>query len=671
MDARQLACWQSEYAESRQHKHYWYHWIWDEILAEYGLNTFSEVVDYIRSGRVLTEDAALGAQGRVATLNVACRKMQSLMGFREPEFVVENTDPRDEPIAMIVEGAFRQVLDAGDWSGEVQKCKFDGVLYGSMFAKTGFGSEFVYDTAAWSAPIPSKARELLSEDDRRRPYGPSTEYTNFNIREGFPMMKHVSVRDIYFNKGVRDQSDIRRIYHVVRRPLVDVLHDSRYDDRAKRQVHVVTRRNEEAEYFSLDPYEQDMEYVPCIEAMDLASRQYMVFTEHAQRPLIDWTPYPFPIEKPFRMATPIPMDKSVWGIPYALLLLGQAKCINRQRATVNAAVGRNGKSVTLVKAEKFTLEEQQAIQNARDGEWVNVDGFDPSDPGFMQLAFPPVNADVIRLGDMHWNDQAYVSGLTEQTRNSQAPGDETATSAQLRQEQQNVTVDDFTLCLEKFLTQLGGDVARIMLSRWDPQKLVKVVGNNENIFFWTPLETRRILGSFTLKIIAGSTQKRDRAVQRKQWTEVLPRIQSIYQYIVQEQQAGFQGPVDWHEVLRETLDQYDTTLARRVLRPENTARLLIRLVEQHGIRPAGVSPELQAQVMAIIRQQEAEQQQAGGSMPLSGQEGLTGGAPAQGGAPTPGGSVPFEVSQGIPAPSGVNPQGGQIPGEMAGMAGRV
>ena len=667
MDARQLACWQSEYVQSRQHKHQYYHWIWDEILSEYGLNTFSEVLDYLGTSRVLTEEVALGAQGRVATLNVHCRKMMSLMGFREPEFVVDNTDPRDEPIAMIIEGAFRQVLEAGDWSGEVQRLKMDGVLYGTMIAKTGFGSEFVYDTAAWSAPVPQAARELLSDDDRRRPYGPTTEYTNFNIREGFPMMKQVSVRDIYFNLGVRDRSDIRRIYHVVRRPLVDVLHDSRYDDRAKRQAHVVTRRAEESEYFVLDPYENDQEYVPVIEAMDLASRQYCVFTEHAQRPLIDWTPYPFPVEKPYRIGTPIPMDKSVWGIPYALLLLGQAKCINRQRATVNSAVARNGKTIFMTKADKYTLEEQQTLQTARDGEWVNLQDFDPADPGFMPFTFPPVNPDVLRLGDLHWNDQAFVSGLTDQARNSRASGDETATSAQLRQEQQNVTVDDFTMALEKFLTELGGDIARIMLSRWDPQRLVKVVGNNENVFFWTQLETRRVLGSFTLKIIAGSTQKRDRAVQRKQWTEVLPRIQGIYQYIMQEQQTGMQGPVDWHEVLRETLDQYDTTLARRVLRPENTARLLIRLVEQHGIRPAGVSPELQAQVRAIIARQEQEAQMGGGVLPPSGQEGMGGTPPAP---PQAGGMLPFEVAQGIPSPAGVNPQGGQIPGETAGMAGR-
>ena len=79
MKARVLANLQNEYTESRRLKHHWYHSIWDSILSEYGMNSFEEVMSFVREHRIITDDTALGAQGRVATLNVLCRKMQSLI----------------------------------------------------------------------------------------------------------------------------------------------------------------------------------------------------------------------------------------------------------------------------------------------------------------------------------------------------------------------------------------------------------------------------------------------------------------------------------------------------------------------------------------------------------------------------------------------------------------
>ena len=611
-------------------------------------------MSYVRQHRIITDDSALGAQGRVATLNVLCRKMQSLMGFRDPEFLVENTNPQDEPFAAIFEAAFKQVQAAGNWGEQVQYIKRDAVLYGTGLCKLGFGSEFVYDEPAWSAPVPGNAKKLLTPDERVAPYGPTTEYTNFDVQEGFPVFKHVSVRDVFFNMGVRNMSDIRRIYHVNRRPLIDVLHDSRYATAAKRQAHVVTQKYDDYNMFALDPYSLETEYSPCIECYDLPSRQFCVFNEYATVPLLDWTPFPFPIRSPYRMWSPIPMDQTVWGIPYALLIMGQARSINRVRAAIQDAVSRDGKTVFFYKANMIEEEELREVQSARDRQWVGLENYDGEKPIFEAYQFPSVNPDVVRLGDLHWSDQAFVSGLTDQTRNV-ASSDETATSAQYRAEQQNITVEDFSKALEKFLEMAAGDVARIMLARWNPDRLVKVVGNNENIFFWTKFNVQRILGAFTLKIIAGSTQKRDRATQRKQWTEVLPRIGEIYQYIMQETMNQVQGPIDWHEVLRETLDQYDSTLARRVLRPEMTARHLMRLMSQHNELPLGVSPELAAQVRAI-----AERELNQGQNPPAGQEGL-------GQATAPG----FEERQGIPAPQTVNPQGGELYSEQAGMAGRL
>lgn len=671
MDAKQLAFLQSEFQRSRQDKRSYYHRIWDTVLQEYGLDTVSDVLEHMRKYRVLSSENLESLSARVPTLNVLVRKVMAMIGFQNPEFMVENQNPLDEPIAAILEAAMRHVVEACDWSSESDALKFDLVLYGTCIAKLGFGSEFVYDAQAWSAPVPRAARKLLG-DDQNLPYGVTTEYTNYSVQEGFPMMKHVPVRDMVFNLGVRRKEDIRRYYHINRRPLVDVLHDSRYDDIAKRQVTLMTDEANEDRWFQIDPFTTETEYVECIEVFDAATRQFAVFTQNAQRPLIDWTLFPYPIANPYVMGELIPMDGTVWGLPYSLLVHGQARAINRCRAAINEAVERDGKQVTFCDAAKWSSEEMQRAQTARNGEWVPKESLDPADPGLYVHNFSSVNPDVVNLGNIHQQDQNFASGLTDPTRGSRGGG-ETATEVQVRQEAQNITVDDFVQRYERFWRELGKGTMRLMLSRWNPDRLVKVVGPNENIFFWTQLNVERVQGSFTLSVVAGSAQRRDRAVQRQQWTEMLPVMGQIYNFIMAEQQMGQQGPIDWHEVLRETLDQYDPVLARRVLRPQNTAMLVMRLMMQHSVMPVGVSPELARQVQQIASQQ------VGGVLPPAGQEGLNGGAMGgdplaigagggMGGAPAP---VAGVTAPPLPGTSTVNPQGGQVYAATAGMAGRV
>lgn len=671
MDVKQLAFLQSEFAQSRRDKRQYYHRIWDAILVEYGLDTVQELVDHARRYRVITPDSLERMASRVPTLNVAVRKTMALMGFQTPEFMVDNQNPLDEPIAAVLEAAMKHVVEACDWPEESDALKLDLVLYGTCIAKVGFGSEFVYDAQAWSAPVPQAAQKLLG-DDKDLPYGVTTEYTNYSVKEGFPMMTHVPIRDMVLNLGVRCKKDIRRYYHIVRRPLVDVLHDSRYDNVAKRQVTVRRDDTGEDRWYTIDPFTTETEYVECIEMFDATTRQFCVFTENAQRPLIDWTPFTFPIESPFEFGRLIPMDGTVWGQPYPLLQLGSSRAINRCRAAINEAVERDAKTLFFYDSDKWSSEEVERAQMGRNGEWVGKQGLDPSNLGLHVFTFNSANPEVMQLAQVHQQDQAFASGLTDPTRGARSSG-ATATEVQVRQESQNVTVEDFAQRYERFWTKLGRKTMQLMLAKWNPDRLVKVVGPNENIFFWTKINVERVQGSFTMSVVAGSALKRDRAVQRQQWTEMLPAMGQIYNFIMAEQQQGVQGPVDWHEVLRETLDQYDPVLARRVLRPQNTAMLVMRLMMQHNIMPLGVSPELARQVQQIAGQP------VGGTLPPAGQEGLGGGAAGGGeialggGAMGPGAGAPVAgaTAPPLPATSTVNPQGGQIYSATAGMAGRV
>ncbi len=684
---------QGEFRDSRDVKVRKLHSVWRPILDEYGLDSFSDVWMHIQRYKNTTDqDTWLAGQGRVGSLNVLCRKMSGLVSLRDPEFLVDNSNPWDEPIAAVLEHSFEANRRAVGWNGEMKKATVEAVLFGTGMVKTGYGSEFMFDEPAWSGTMPTGGRSRLDSTDQVMPYGLSTETTNFRVQEGMAMMTQVPVADIFYNKGVKREQDIRRIYHRVRRPLVDVLHDSRYNVKARKEAETVRWGDTSDQWLQIDPFERDTEFVEVIECFDLPSRQFCVFTEHASVALRDWTLFPFPVQSPYHRFVPIPHPTNVWGIPYALLILGQAQAMNRLRAVIIDQISRDGKKVHVGDADRVDEPTRLQFEGSRDGDYIWIPGLTPdSPPPFTTLEFGGASPEILELVRIIERDQAWVSGLTDATRNDTGGGDETATAVQNRQEQQSLTVDEFVAANETFQEGVATDVMKIQMVRWDASKLVKVMGPDPNIYFWTQVNLNRVLGSFTLKVVAGSSVKRDRATQRKQWQELMPVMLNIIQWLKQEQMEAAQGaqaaaaagqpppppssgPVDWHQILRETFDLYDPTLARRILRPDNTAMLVQRLMEQYQESPLYMSPDLERQVMGVAGQPVMQ----GMSGPAAGQEGLGRAVPSMGpmggamGGGMPGGNVvPFEVANGVPGAQSVNPQTGGNYSETPGMVGRV
>lgn len=670
---------QEEYRASREEKEKRYHGVWRPILDEFGLRNFGDVWDHVQRYKEPDEHTALAGQGRVGSLNVLVRKMAGLVGLRDPEFLVQSGNPWDEAVAVVLEHAFEQNRRAISWNREMKKTVLEGCLFGTGHVKVGYGSQYVYDESAWSERVPGRAKRLLTEHDKAMPYGLSSEH-NFRVQEGMPSMVHVPAQDVFYNLGVRREEDIRRIYHRTRRPIADVLHDSRYDTRARGEVHVSRWGDEGAAWLYLDAYERDTQYVECVECFDIPSRQYCVFTEYARTPLRDWTLFPFPIQSPHHRFVPIPHPLDVWGIPYALLILGQAQAMNRLRGVIIDAISRDGKKIFLGDADRVDEEQRREIERSRDGQYVWIHGLNPEQGSpFLPVEFGGARPEVLELTRFIERDQAWVSGLTDATRNDTGSSDETATAVAQRAEQQGLTVDEFVEENETFQEATAVDMMKIMMSRWDSAKLVRVMGPDPNIYFWTTVNLERMLGSFTLEVVAGSTQKRDRATQRKQWLELLPRLGELDDRIKMDlqiqMQTGQAGFVNWYEVLRQTLDLFDTTLARKILRPDNMVMLVQRLMAQYQESPLYMSPELERQVQLIGSQPV----QSGRTGPASGQESLSGQALASegvgGAAPLVGGGVggapvPFEVRTNVPGVQQVNQATGGLFSETLGMAGR-
>lgn len=647
----------TEYTCARVEKENRLHQGWQVIMDEYGMRTFGQVVNYVRQYRSdPTAELIAGGAGRVASLNLIVRKMAGLGNLRDPEFRIGNKSPWDEPIAALLQSAFDTTQRSIGWSETMDEVLLWAVMTGTGCCKLGMNSEYVYAEPAWSAPPPRGA--ALPSDAEHFPYGVSTEYGNFAVKEGLPNLVSVPTTDIFLNPGVTRWKEAQRIYHRSRRPLRDVLFDSRYDRAARAKVREVEkswRWNVDKTSRGVQDYAGDLAVVEVVECFDLASRQFCLFVEDVDLPLRDWSEFPLPVASPYVFLTPIPALDDPLGISYAELILGQAQAINKMRALLMDAIARDGKEVRIWDGsvvDKSLVDEVNAAQDGADIYFPTLrDGAAP----FQTLSFGGARPEVLRLASLLEGDMAWVSGLTDEARNQAMSGDRTATEVSVRQQQQGLLIDEFVRRNERFQESCAAGICQIMTAFWPASKMLKVTGPSHNLYFYVEVERARVLGEWTIEVVAGSSIRQDRSVLRRQWLELLPRLMEVGNQVYNDQLMQMQGnpphPVNWMEVLRETLQHYDPTLPSRILHQQNTAELMIRLQGQQGIHPRGLSPELAQQVNALAKR---------GSGAGAAAEFLGSGNPLAG--------VPFEVRSGIPAPSGIDPLGG-VPGDGPGMVG--
>lgn len=601
---------------------------WRTILKEYNLENMDYLLDSALTGTEYATVDNIILDPSVPRLNVNVRKMLIYAAMRDPDFVISSESPRNEAMAQLLEHDFRAIRKDMRWAGKMETAFLNGLLTGLCVVKTGMRSKFVYNETPWSDTLPGDVSNK-SYDDEDFPYGELSEYGVYDVNIENPNITPVMSQNITFNLGVRTDEDIRRIYHRTRRPIIDVWRDVRYKKSARAAVKGYASDSgywDDDIYLTDDIQEDDnATFVDVVECFDTASRQYCVFCpeSNVEEPLRDWTLYPFPmIESPYKFFNPIKTLESVWGIPYALLLLNSSQSINLLRRKIIDQIGKEGKIITLIDPVGLDQQDITVINEAKDREFVSYKGL--SDPNRSRspietISFGGANPELLSLHRIFEADQAWVSGLTDAARNSFSDNEQTATEFAGRQREQGLNIDDIRIRFEQFHEDVAADICKMLLQEWPAEKQVQVVGSNPSVYFWIPVERARLLNQFSLKIVAGSTQKLDKSLLRTQWIQLLPQLIQMNTQMLNERAMGITGGIDWEEAMRQTLEFFDMGIARSVLRRRDILPLLLSLVQDHQMFPSEISPELKAQIKRMIDLkinplQQAQQQQQQQSM---------------------------------------------------------
>lgn len=606
---------QYEYKESVRMKSNALHSRWTRIMEGYRTNSFEEILRYLTDRLPRMDDMAiLASNGNVPKLHLIVRKLTALLNMSNAQFAVETPNLQDEAIGWLLESSTNALLPKIRYSRTMREALVHAAVFGTGIVKTGYSSEYVYDETAYTGKISKDRREELG-DEGVIPEGDETEYTDDAIKTMRPALFTVKPWDIFFNLGCRELKRVRCVYHRSLRPLVDICGDDRYDKTAREMVPGVMPDELEAPTFMADSHEirNYLQMGEVVERYDPRTRTYCIFSPGIDKPLKDITAYPFKECAPYRFLQLIPDPESPWGMPYAGLFDGPCTAINQINSYTIDAIGRNGKRINLYDPADIETEDMEAIRAAPDNANVPVTGLSGLRQKYQDKSpFFPLDSggpapEMLQLKNEFVAEVNEASMLTDQSRNASASQDPTATQAAMRQNQQDVSVEDFRDLYEEFQERVAGDLFQIMLQRWPEQEMVNVVGNDPRLSFWVPLERDRVSGNFQLKIAVGSTEKMDKVTQRRQLTDLAPRIQMLVQMVDQEAMAVRQGlppsPIDKLELLRIFMEAYNPRWADRVLRSRDPVMLAQRLIQQHGMSPAGMSPDMMSAMERVVGQQ--------------------------------------------------------------------
>lgn len=579
-----------------------YHAKWYAIFHEYGMRSFQEVFDFV-SENMADPDQFFANDSSRGSLHIICRKLNTLTTLKNARFNINAKKPIDEPFARLGERALDRELRRMQWQRRMRTIGLWTTLTGTGGVKLGVDSVYQYGETAYAANL-SKNSDYYDEY-KDRPYGPLTEYTDPSIKEGEVNMIHIPTTNIFANPEARTKDTVTRWYIRYQRPLLDVLRDYRYDSQAKAAVKGMT--SDDVRY-SVWLDERDNEekiwsqYCEVVECFDMSSRKYCVFTEYGNRPLIDWRNFMLDVWNPLHLFTPIEHPTNWRGMPYAMLIYNQHKSINQLRALVKAKIGADGKTVYAYDPGRITEEQLTPLRKARDGEWVPIEGLQTmmaqGEEFFKVIEFGKPNPDILKLIQMFESDLQFMSGMDEPTRGIELGDSKTATEVSIRQQQQGLTISDYVSRNEEFQEELASDVLRLVIQKWPQEKIVKVCGSDENSYFWVNVERSRMLTEFDLEVIAGSTEKADGATYRRQFNEMTDRLVSIAGVALQESQLVMQGAaqptgIQWTEVIRQLVDNYDPSLGSRFLNKRDPMALLMDLIQQHNMWPVKMSPDIE------------------------------------------------------------------------------
>jgi len=451
----------------------------------------------------MSEEDRLLVNMSFSTINV----IGPSVSVNHPKITVGARRPEDGDRATITEAIINYWWRHYDYQKELRRAVDDYLICGHGWIKVGY--KFVEE---------ERVVEQTPMDEEYDVIDTMAEGSNVEteriILEDRPFVERVSPFDVYVDPDATCMEDARWIAQRVRRPLLDVRGDRRYNKTARNECSpsAYTKWGEDTER---PRQKRDVgdSYVDVWEYYDIAKGTMAIFCEGGDNFLVD------PEKNPYTFGHPFVMLRN-YDIPEHFYPMGELEAIEPLQQELNETrtqMMNHRKRFSrkwLYKESAFDADGRQALESDEDNIMVPVVSDEPL--GNIIVPMPAViNApDMYNVSSLILEDIDRISGVGEFMRGGQSEIRRTATEAAMMQDASNARTSDKLAAVEGAIAECASRLIQLAQQYMTGEQVARVVGSSA-MPMWVTFDRGYITGEFDFEVEGGSTQPVNESFRRQ------------------------------------------------------------------------------------------------------------------------------------------------------------
>lgn len=474
--------------------------VWRRMIDLYKGKQFNDLSD---------EDRML-VNACFSTINV----IGPSVAVNHPKITVGARRSEDGDKAIITEAVVNYWWRHFDCQKQLRRAVDDYLILGHGWLKVGY--KFVEEEQQVKNTKVHESEDVAedTEGDLDDVAEKSPMETEIVVLEDRPFVERVSPFDVFVDSDATSVEDLKWIAQRIRRPLLEVRADMRYNRQARMDA-VATRYNKwagEEDKPRMSRNDEDS-YVEIWEFYDLKRGTMAVFSDGCESFLVNPQPMPYAFGHPFVMLRN-------YDIPEHFYPMGELEAIEPLQYELNATrtqMMNHRKRFSrkwLFKESAFDGVGRDALESDEDNVMVPVISDEPL--GAVVQAMPAVvnPPDMYNLTGQIMQDMDRVSGVAEFMRGGSSEINRTATEAAMMQDAMNARTSDKLAEVERAIASAAKMLIKLAQQFMTGEHVARVVGSSA-MPIWVNFDRDYIMGDFDFEVEAGSTQPVNESFRRQ------------------------------------------------------------------------------------------------------------------------------------------------------------
>jgi len=458
------------------------------------------------------------------------------VAINNPKFTVHARRPESADQAVITEVVLNYLWRTYKYQGDFRLAVDDMLISGHGWIKVGYKA--LKPKVIVQAPeAHADSEECYGVDDRDETVegNVESEVRSFGDDDR-PFVERVSPFDILVDPDARHPNEMKFIAQRIRRPAVDVMVDSRYDQKARQEVATRSAKTSEVNRGSeaIEGRSNQgavMAYVDIWEFYDIRKGTVSVFADGAEQAyLIPPKPMPYPFGHPFVMLRN-------YEVPDVFYPMGELESIEELQHELNATRTqmmnhrKKYQRKTLYDKDAFDDEGLRALRSDKDNTMVPVD-LTAAQTDITKVVAPMPQEgtppEFYNQTELIKTDINEITGTSDYMRGAQQEIRRTATEAAMIQDAQNARAADKLARIEGVLAQIGARVVQLMQTYMTGEKIIRIAGPAAAPL-WVKFDRDYIAGEFDFEVEGGSTQPRNESFRRQSALQLVDALAPFIQ----------------------------------------------------------------------------------------------------------------------------------------------